>query len=62
MLDVWRVGNKGGTHVRCNAMDGVSDNCALIWVEDTELAGQLCWKVFTTSENRKCSPVKEFFS
>jgi len=68
VLDVWRVGNKGGTHVRCKAgHDGeggytVNNNCPLIWIEDTHLAGELCWKVADTSENRACSATKDFYS
>ncbi|WP_426564179.1 hypothetical protein ACPPVT_22200 [Angustibacter sp. McL0619] len=68
VVDIWRVGNKGGTHVRCKAGHdgegglGVNNNCPLIWVEDTNLAGELCWKVGTSSDNRACSAVKEFFS
>ncbi|WP_125775881.1 hypothetical protein [Antribacter gilvus] len=61
-LDVWREGNKGGTHVRCRddvAGDG-RVSCALIWVEDTNLRGELC--EMSGSTPTRCTPVKEFWS
>ncbi len=54
VIDVWREGNKGGTHVKCYATNGGSDQCALIWVEDTPLKGELCW--IEAYFSYKCSP------
>lgn len=62
-LDVWRVGNKGGTHVYCRdnlAEDGRKCSKAMIWVEDTRLAGQLCEMNGTTAT--RCTAVKEFYN
>ena len=58
-MDIWRVGNKGGTHVFCSVGSTQSTNCPLIWVEDTYLAGQLCWYQATSED---CSATKEFYS
>lgn len=58
-IDIWRVGNKGGTHVFCSVGSTGSKNCPLIWVEDTHLAGQLCWYQATSED---CSGTKEFYS
>lgn len=58
-MDIWRVGNKGGTHVFCPVNSTQTKNCALIWVEDTYLAGQLCWYQSTSED---CSGTKEFYS
>ena len=60
MIDVWRVGNKDGTHVKCYAMNGSSNQCGLIWVEDTALRGQTCW--IEAYFSYKCSPIKDFYS
>jgi hypothetical protein len=62
-LDVWRVGNKDGTHVRCRdnvAEDGARVGCDLIWVEDTHLAGELC--EMDGSTPTRCTAVKDFFN
>lgn len=62
-LDVWRVGNKSGTHVRCRdnvAEDGRGENCALIWGEDTHLAGELCEMNGSTAT--RCTSVKDFYN
>lgn len=65
-MDVWRVGNKGGTHVVCKAATNgpggspKNNDCPLIWVEDTHLKGELCW--VRVSTKLACSAVKEFFS
>jgi hypothetical protein len=60
VLDVWRSGNKGGTHVRCYAGNGASAQCPLIWVEDTFLKGELCW--IEAYFSYKCSEIKDFYS
>jgi hypothetical protein len=60
MIDVWRVGNKDGTHVKCYAMNGSSNQCGLIWVEDTALRGEACW--IEAYFSYKCSPIKDFYS
>ncbi|WP_030529787.1 hypothetical protein [Phycicoccus jejuensis] len=60
VIDVWRAGNKGGTHVKCYSSNGGSDQCALIWVEDTPLEGELCW--IEAYFSYKCSPIKDFYS
>lgn len=66
-MDIWRVGNIGGTHVICKAAsDGEgglpkNNNCPLIWVEDTHLNGELCWYRDGTGK-LACSAVKDFFS
>lgn len=60
MIDVWRVGNKGGTHVKCYAQNGSSNQCGLIWVEDTYLEGQACW--IEAYFSYKCSVIKQFHS
>ncbi|MCC8242689.1 hypothetical protein [Saccharothrix luteola] len=66
-MDIWRVGNIGGTHVICRAgSDGEGGlpknaNCPLIWVEDTHLKGELCWHNDSLG-NRACSAIKEFHS
>ena len=60
VLDVWRAGNKDGAHVKCYVTNGSSDQCPLIWVEDTALKGELCW--IEAYFSYKCSPVKDFFS
>jgi hypothetical protein len=60
VIDVWRTGNKGGRHVKCYATNGGSNQCPLIWVEDTSLKGELCW--IEAYFSHKCSPVKDFFS
>lgn len=62
-IDIWRVGNKGGTHVYCRdniAEDGNKCFKDLIWVEDTHLAGQLCEMSGTTPT--RCTTVKEFYN
>jgi hypothetical protein len=62
-LDVWRVGNEGGTHVYCRdnvAADGVKCDKAMIWVEDTHLAGRLCEMNGSTAT--RCTGVKEFYN
>ncbi len=60
MIDVWRVGNQGGTHVKCYAQNGSSNQCPLIWVEDTHLNGQACW--IEAYFSYKCSVIKDFYS
>ncbi len=59
-IDIWRVGNIGGTHVKCSVGSLGSTNCPLIWVEDTHLKGQLCQ--YPSSSEEYCSPIKEFYS
>ena len=60
MIDVWRVGNQGGTHVKCYAQNGSNHECPLIWVEDTHLNGQTCW--IEAYFSYKCSAIKDFYS
>lgn len=59
-MNVWRVGNRGGTHVYCPVGSTGSTNCPLIWVEDTHLEGQLCQ--YPNGSEEWCSPVKDFWS
>ncbi len=59
-IDIWRVGNIDGTHVKCPVGSLGSTNCPLIWVEDTHLKGQLCQ--YPSSTEEYCSPIKEFYS
>ena len=59
-MNIWRVGNEGGTHVYCPVGSTGSTNCPLIWAEDTHLKGQLCQYPSGSVEN--CSPTKEFWS
>lgn len=59
-IDVWRDGNIGGTHVKCYAANGASDQCPLIWAEDTHLKGQVCW--IEAYFSYKCSAAKDFYS
>jgi hypothetical protein len=60
MIDVWRVGNRSGTHVECYAANGSSNQCGLIWVEDTHLEGRVCW--IEAYFSYKCSIIKDFYS